>query len=161
MQEPGKAEAECADMEKWMKNFLTYRKTGPPVYADGQQFGGWSAPETLPPWLSEEQLRYYVGKFEKSGLTGGLNYYRNFNRNWELLAPWQGSKVMVPTKFVVGDEDLVYTTPGAKEYIHGGRFKSDVPLLEEIIIIEGAGHFITQEKPKEINQHILDFIKKF
>ncbi|XP_049936133.1 uncharacterized protein LOC116262697 [Nymphaea colorata] len=159
-QEPGKAEAELADTEKSIKTFLTYRKTGPPIFPDGL-FESWSAPDTLPAWLSEEELRYYVDKFQKSGFTGGLNYYRNLNRNWELLAPWQGSKIMVPTKFVVGDEDVVYTTPGAKEYIHGDCFKSDVPLLEEIVIIEGAGHFITQERPNEVSQHILDFINKF
>ncbi|XP_031497872.1 uncharacterized protein LOC116262552 [Nymphaea colorata] len=160
-QEPGKAEAEFADTEKTIKTFLTYRKTGPPITHDGQPFGGWSAPETLPAWLSEEEVRYYVGKFQKSGFTGGLNFYRNINRNWELSAPWEGSKIMVPTKFVVGDEDIVYTTPGAKEYIHGGRFKSDVPLLEEIIVIQGAGHFISQERATEISEHILDFISKF
>lgn len=56
---------------------------------------------------------------------------------------------------------MVYTTPGAKEYVHGGRFKNDVPDLQEVVIIEDAGHFISQERAEEINTHIYDFIQKF
>lgn len=67
----------------------------------------------------------------------------------------------VPVKFVVGDLDLVYTTPGAKEYVHGGGFKNDVPDLQEVVVIEDAGHFISQERAEEINTHIYDFIQKF
>lgn len=56
---------------------------------------------------------------------------------------------------------MVYHLPGAKEYIHGGGFKEDVPLLEGVVVIEGAAHFINQEKPDEISSLIYDFIKKF
>lgn len=51
--------------------------------------------------------------------------------------------------------------PGVKEYIHGPKFKEDVPLLEEPVVMEGVAHFINQEKPQEILQIILDFISKF
>lgn len=78
------------------------------------------------------------------------------------MAPWTGVKVTVPVKFIVGDVDMTYTTPGMKEYIHGGGFKSDVPLLDEdIVVMENAGHFINQERPDEVNNLIYDFIKKF
>lgn len=77
------------------------------------------------------------------------------------MAPWTGSKIEVPTKFIVGDTDLTYHFPGAQEYIHKGGFKKDVPNLEEVIIMEETGHFINQEKPDEINSHIYDFIQKF
>lgn len=82
-------------------------------------------------------------------------------RNNELLGPWVGCKIQVPTKFVIGDLDLVYYMPGVKEYIHGPKFKEDVPLLEEPVVMEGVAHFINQEKPQEILQIIVDFISKF
>lgn len=84
-----------------------------------------------------------------------------YGRNNELLGPWVGSKVQVPTKFVIGELDLVYYMPGVKEYIHGPKFKEHVPLLEEAVVMEGVAHFINQEKPQEILQIILDFISKF
>lgn len=56
---------------------------------------------------------------------------------------------------------MVYTTPGVKEYVQNGGFKKDVPSLEEVVLIEDAGHFINQERAEEINTHIYDFIKIF
>lgn len=61
----------------------------------------------------------------------------------------------------MGDLDLVYNIPGVKQYIQGGGFKKDVPLLDEVVVLEGVAHFLNQEKPDEINQHILEYIKKF
>ncbi|GLU18952.1 hypothetical protein SLE2022_352270 [Rubroshorea leprosula] len=111
---------------------------------------------------SSLHIKYYASKFEKTGFTRGVNYYQNLNRNCELLAPWVGSEIKVPAKFVVGDQDLVYHMPGTKDYIHGeSGFKKDVPLLEEVVVMEGVAHFINQEKAEEISNHIFNFIKKF
>lgn len=82
-------------------------------------------------------------------------------RNWELTAAWSGAKVKVPVKFIVGDLDLTYNAPGAKDYINKGGMKKDVPLLEKVVILENVGHFLQQEKPDEINKHIHDFFKGF
>lgn len=82
-------------------------------------------------------------------------------RSWELTAAWAGAKVKVPAKLIVGDLDLVYHNPGTKDYIHNGGLKKEVPLLQEVVILENAGHFINQEKPDEINNHIYDFLQKF
>lgn len=62
---------------------------------------------------------------------------------------------------MIGDEESTYHFPGVKDYIEGGGFKNDVPLLEEIVVIQGAAHFINQARPEEISAHIYDFIKKF
>ena len=86
-----------------------------------------------------------------------LLYYRN----WELNAPWSGAGVTVPAKFITGEYDLVYHTHGTKDFIHGGGFKKFVPLLEDVVVLEGAAHFVNQERPDEINEHILAFIKQF
>ncbi|KAI4349937.1 hypothetical protein L6164_010478 [Bauhinia variegata] len=164
-QEPGKMEAQLAEAGTAyvLKNIYTTRHTGPPILPKGEYGTGFNpdTPETLPSWLSEEELAYYVAKFEKTGFTGGLNYYRNLNLDWELTAPWTGVGVKVPVKFIVGELDLVYTSPGMKEYIHGGGFKKDVPNLEEVVVQKGVAHFNNQEGAEEVNHHIYHFINKF
>ena len=64
-----------------LKNILATRKTGAPILPKGEFGKGVNphTPETLPSWLTEEDLAYFVAKFEKTGFTGGLNYYRNMN----------------------------------------------------------------------------------
>ncbi|XP_058748606.1 uncharacterized protein LOC131621582 isoform X2 [Vicia villosa] len=164
-QEPGKMEAEMAEVGTAyvLKNILTTRQTGPPILPKGEYGTGFNpdTPRTLPSWLGGDDLAYFVSKFEKTGFTGGLNYYRNSNLNWELTAPWTGVKIKVPVKFITGELDLVYTTPGMKEYVHGGGFKDDVPNLEEVIVQKGVAHFNNQEAAEEISNHIYEFIQKF
>eukprot|EP00268_Persea_americana_P006075 TRINITY_DN1213_c0_g1_i1.p1 TRINITY_DN1213_c0_g1~~TRINITY_DN1213_c0_g1_i1.p1 ORF type:complete len:328 (+),score=29.12 TRINITY_DN1213_c0_g1_i1:135-1118(+) len=162
-QEPGVAEADFARLgtSLVLKKFLTYRRPAPFIFPEG---GLSAAPDkqfTLPSWLSEEDINYYASKFEKTGFTGGLNYYRALDLNWELMAPWTGIQVKVPVMFIVGDLDLTYNTLGAKEYLHNGGFKKDVPFLQELVIMEGVGHFLNQERPDELTAHIYDFIRKF
>lgn len=82
-------------------------------------------------------------------------------RNWELTAPWTGVKIQVPVKFIVGDMDLSYHMGSNKNYIHKGGFKRDVPFLQDLVVMKGAGHFINQERPNEVSDHIYDFIQKF
>ncbi|KAG5555112.1 hypothetical protein RHGRI_012591 [Rhododendron griersonianum] len=162
--EPGEIEAEFAEMgtKRVLRNFLTYRNPGPLFLPKGKGFGDSpDAPTPLPSWLSEEDLDYYTSKYEQSGFTGGLNYYRALDLNWELTAPWTGAQVKVPVKFLVGDLDLTYNSPGTKDYINKGGFKKDVPFLQEVVVLEGVAHFIHEEKPEEINKHILDFFHKF
>ncbi|KAK8573527.1 hypothetical protein V6N13_009617 [Hibiscus sabdariffa] len=163
-QEPGKIEAEIAHYgtSKVLKRIISSRKPGPPCLPKDNAFGiEPDTPIALPPWFSEEDLSYYTNKFNKKGFTGALNYYRALDLNWELTEPWSGTQVKVAVKFIVGDLDSVYTTPGVKKYVESGGFKGDVPLLDEVVIMEGVGHFINQEKADKINSHILDFFKKF
>lgn len=77
------------------------------------------------------------------------------------MAPWTGVQIKVPVKFIVGDLDLTYNTPGVKEYIQNGSFKKHVPFLQEVVVMEGVAHFLTQEKPEEISQHIYDYIQRY
>nr|GMD79114.1 bifunctional epoxide hydrolase 2-like [Ipomoea batatas] len=142
-QEPGEIEADFAriGVKTCLQKLFASRRPGP--------------------WLPEEDLNYFVSQYEKTGFTGGLNCYRALKLDWELTAPWSEAKVMVPTKFIVGDLDLVYHIPGAKEYIHNGGFKNDVPLLEDVVVLEGVAHFLNQETPEEVNNHIINFLNKF
>lgn len=164
-QEPGEIEEELAKMssETVMKKFLAYRDPDQIYFPKGIGFrySPGDSPVVLPPWLTEEDVKYYASQLEKTGITGGVNYYRAFKLSWELTAPWRGAKVMVPTKFMIGDLDLTYHMPGMKSYIHDGGFQKDVPLLEDVVVMEGVAHFINQEKPNETNECILEFLKKF
>lgn len=163
-QAPGEVEEEFARIDTAMliKKFLTSRRPGLLVVPKEIGFGGNPNTQiTLPSWLSEEDVNYYANKFNEKGFTGGLNYYRALDLNWELTAPWTGVQIKVPTKFIVGDLDLTYNTPGVKDYIHKGGFNRDVPFLQELVIMEGVAHFLHEEKAVEINAHIYDFIKKF
>ena len=61
----------------------------------------------------------------------------------------------------MGDVDLTYNGPGVKDYLHKGGLKRDVPLLEDVVVIEGAGHFVHEERVDEINTHIYGFFQNF
>uniref|UniRef100_A0ACD6ABF0 Uncharacterized protein n=1 Tax=Avena sativa TaxID=4498 RepID=A0ACD6ABF0_AVESA len=160
-QEPGVAEKEFAPaharhlMTRILCNRFSERKE-----ADGEHPQQPDA-DPLPAWLAEADIDYFAAAFEKTGFTGAINYYRNMDRNWELAAPWADAKVSVPTKFIVGDGDLTYHYAGIQDYLHKGGFKEDVPLLEELVVIPGAGHFIQQERAQEVSEHIYSFIAKF
>ncbi|GER33371.1 alpha/beta-Hydrolases superfamily protein [Striga asiatica] len=158
-QKPGEIEEEFAQIgvKNVVKYFLTYRNPGPLYLPKGKPFP--DNPISLPSWLSQEDVDYYATKYEATGFAGALNYYRALDMNWELTAVWTGCQVKVPVKFMVGDEDLTYNAPGAKEYIEKGGLKKDVPMLKEVVVLKGVAHFIHEEKPDEVNAHILSFLK--
>ncbi|CAN6351507.1 unnamed protein product [Urochloa humidicola] len=162
IQEPGAIEAEFARLgtELVLRKFLSYRTPGPLFIPKS----GWGSPDDevpLPSWLTEEDIKYYTSEFERTGFTGGLNYYRALNKTWELTSPWTAAEINVPVKFIIGDMDLTYHNPGAQDFIHKGGFKKFVPLLDDVVIMKDVGHFINEEKPKEVSEHIISFIKKF
>lgn len=163
-QEVGEMEAEFEKIgtRRVLEEFLSYRHPGPLFLPKGKGFGRPAgAPIELPAWLTQEDIDYYTSKYEKTGFTGGFNYYRALDLNWELTAPWTGAQIKVPVKFIVGDLDLTYCSGGAKDYIHKGGLKKLVPLLQEVVVLEGVAHFLLQERPEEITAHIHDFIKNF
>ncbi|XP_065864537.1 uncharacterized protein [Euphorbia lathyris] len=162
-QKPGEAEEYFAqvDTAKLIRIFFTSRNPRP--FLMPKEIGLRHIPDSpcLPSWLSEEDVNYYALKFNRKGFTGGFNYYRNMNLNWELTSAWNEVEIKVPVKFIIGDLDLIYHIPGTKEYIHEGGFKKVVPLLEEVVVLEGVAHFLNQESPEEVSNHIYQFISKF
>ncbi|XP_074278998.1 epoxide hydrolase 2-like [Silene latifolia] len=162
-QEPGNMEEEFSSIDtvKLMKQFLVSRDPQPPVIPKGRLVGLADKIITLPLWLTEDDVNYFAEKFKQTGFTGSLNYYRCMNLNWELTAPWTGVQIKVPTKFIIGVLDSTHNFLNIKDYLHKGGFKKDVSLLEEVVVIEGAAHFVNQERPKEISNHIQDFFAKF
>jgi pimeloyl-ACP methyl ester carboxylesterase len=114
-------------------------------------------PETLPPWLTERELDCYTEQFTHSGFRGGLNWYRNIDRNWELLAPFAGASVNVPALYIAGDRDVVVSFPGMDKVIAGlSRF---VPGLRATLMLPGCGHWTQQERPNEVNTAMIEFLR--
>src|SRR3546814_11477727 len=65
------------------------------------------AVDGLPTWLSQEELDHYTAEFTRTGFTGGINWYRNFDRNWETTPQLDGVHVTVPSAFLTGVDDPV------------------------------------------------------
>jgi pimeloyl-ACP methyl ester carboxylesterase len=113
-------------------------------------------PETLPPWLKDADLEFYAQQFQHSGFRGGLNWYRNIDRNWELMAPYAGASVTVPALYMAGDLDLVVSFPRMKEVI--ADLARDIPQLRGTIMLQGCGHWTQQERAAEVNKALIDFL---
>ncbi len=114
-------------------------------------------PQTLPPWLTREDIAYYAGEFGRAGFRGGLNWYRNLRRSSELLAPWRGCVVRQPSMFVAGARDGVLKFPASKRQIE--QFSATLPGLRGCHVIEGAGHWIQRERAAQVNELLLGFLK--
>ena len=112
-------------------------------------------PEQLPPWLTEADITYLVETYKRSGYRGGLNWYRNIDRNWELSAAWEGKKIQQPTLFIAGSEDQVIKF-AAKAL---EQLPQTVPGLKKTLIIPDSGHWIQQERPAEVNAALLEFLR--
>jgi pimeloyl-ACP methyl ester carboxylesterase len=118
---------------------------------------GPGAPATLPGWLSEADVDFYGREFKRSGFRGPLNYYRNIDRNWELMAPFADMRVNIPALYVAGDRDMVIAGPGMDQHLT--NLKQFVPALRNIQMLSGCGHWTQQERPHEVNAAIIDFIR--
>ena len=161
-QPPGTAEAEFErDIGLTMRTLLGRGFSDPAAslfIEDGKGFLGELRPDRpLPDWLSEDDLAFFTDTYTRSGFRGGLNWYRNIDRNWELTAPWQDAKIQQPSLFIAGSKDSVITgLIGAKRV---GDMERVLPNLKQKLIIEGAGHWIQQERAEEVNAALIGFLK--
>ncbi|MGH1470329.1 MAG: alpha/beta fold hydrolase [Cellvibrionaceae bacterium] len=114
-------------------------------------------PTEIPSWLTKEDLDFYVNEFSEAGFRGGINYYRNFHRNWEITPELSGAKIEAPVIFLAGELDGVIRRASAEQLEKS--MKPVVPNLKEVILIPDTGHWIQQERPEETNKVILDFLK--
>jgi pimeloyl-ACP methyl ester carboxylesterase len=110
----------------------------------------------LPAWLEQADLNYVVNQFEKSGFRGGVNYYRNFGRNWEITEILTNTKIEVPTLFIAGEQDVVIA--GASKEQLTGAMSRVVTDLHDVLLIPNIGHWVQQEAPDETNQAMSDFL---
>ncbi|WP_428539551.1 alpha/beta fold hydrolase [Rhodopila sp.] len=111
----------------------------------------------LPAWLGEADLDFYAAEFARNGFRGALNWYRNIDRNWELLAAMAGARVSIPALFMAGSRDPVLAFPGAAEAVSG--LANLVPGLRAATILPGCGHWTQQERAAEVNTAMLEFLR--
>ncbi|MFO1084517.1 MAG: alpha/beta hydrolase [Reyranellaceae bacterium] len=118
---------------------------------------GMSDPAELPAWLIAADIDFYASEFARTGFRGGLNWYRNIDRNWELLAPYAGAKVTVPALYIAGDRDVVVKFPGAQQTL--ANLATTVPRLRKQIMLPGCGHWTQQERAREVNGAMIGFLQ--
>jgi pimeloyl-ACP methyl ester carboxylesterase len=166
-QQPGKAEVELErDVRTSVRSTffslsgdaLAKGNTAPPVVA---QVGGLpnlvQAPETLPLWLTEQDLDHYTSEFERTGFAGALNWYRTLDKSWELMAAWTGVPVLSPALFIAGERDMAINLPGSRELI--ANMQAFVPNLKKVLLLAGCGHWTQQERPTEVNAVLIEFLE--
>lgn len=166
-QEPGRAEAEIeADVRDWLLGFMFTASGDAPlpdpatgtvatIPRGAQMRDRFHRPESMPAWLSDADLDVYASEFEHSGIRGPLNRYRNVDRDWEDLAAWRGARIEAPALFIGGDRDGP-TVWGASAI---AAFSTTLPNLHRSIILEGCGHWTQQERPDEVNEALIDFLR--
>jgi len=128
------------------------------VPRDGGFLSRMVEPASLPSWLTETDVAYYVAEFTRTGFRGGLNWYRNIDRGWELLAAFADARVSVPALYIAGDRDLVVGFRGMNQII--ASLQHFVPQLRGTLMLPGCGHWTQQERPAEINKAMLDFLRQ-
>ncbi|MCX5384573.1 alpha/beta fold hydrolase [Streptomyces sp. NBC_00083] len=163
-QEPGRAEAEIEpDVRGWLAGFYA-ALSADTMPADGEPDPHFVAPDgrlrdrfptaALPAWLSEDDLDFYAGEFERTGFTGALNRYRAMDRDWEDLAPHRGAPVEQPSLFIGGARDA--STTWMADAIDA--YPTTLPGLSASHLLEGCGHWIQQERPDDVNRLLVDWL---
>ncbi len=125
--------------------------------SDSTFLEGMIDPEPLPAWLTTEDIEYYAEQFRQTGFRGPVNRYRNINRDYEMLPELSTSKIEQPALFIAGTEEPVLRfMPGMNLADLMDPWYTD---LRGKVFIEGGGHWIQQEKPKEVNDVVLGFLR--
>jgi pimeloyl-ACP methyl ester carboxylesterase len=160
-QRPGRAEAEIEpDVRAWLTGIYATlsgetHSAAPFVIAPGGRMSDHFAGDTLPGWLSPQDLDFYVAEFERTGLTGALNRYRNVDRDWEDLAAWHRAPITQPSLYAAGELDSTTTWLAGAIKAHA----TTLPGLASSHILDGCGHWIQQERPKEVNELLIDWLR--
>ena len=163
-QQPGRAEAEIEpDVRGWLGGFYaalsadTMPGVDDPdvhfVQSGGRLRDGFPA-DRLPAWLTPGDLDVYASEFERTGMTGALNRYRNMDRDWEDLAAFEGRPLTQPTLFIGGALDA--STVWMKDAITA--FETTMPRMTGTHILDATGHWIQQERANEVNTLLTDWL---
>ena len=149
-QTPGVAEAEIeADVAGWLRRFYAALTDDTPGWF-GVPMQLPDAP--LPDWVADFDA--IVADFERNGLAGPLNRYRNFTRDWEDLAAFDDPRQ--PAIFITGERD------GTRRWLGDAieRQSEWLPGLTGAHVIDDCGHWVQQERPEQVNSLLLDFLER-
>jgi pimeloyl-ACP methyl ester carboxylesterase len=115
---------------------------------------GMHDPDPLPAWLTDADIDFYAGEFARAGFRGGINRYRNMDRDWEELAHLASAKIAQPALFLAGEKDgVIAMNPAGIE-----TMKQYIPNLT-VKLFSGAGHWTQQERPTETSAEMIAFLK--
>ncbi|MET9499615.1 alpha/beta hydrolase [Streptomyces sp. NPDC006552] len=164
-QDPGRAEAEIEpDVRGWLAGLYAALSadTMPAPHDPDPHFvarGGrmrdrFPAPGRLPAWLSERELDVYAAEFERTGLSGALARYRNMDRDWADLEPYDGAPIPQPSLFIGGARDA--STTWLADAI--AAYPKTLPGLVSSHVLDGAGHWLQQERPDEVNRLLVEWL---
>ena len=105
-----------------------------------------------PAWLTEAELAVYIDAFERTGFTGGLNWYRNIDRNWEITEALAERRIEQPAMFLTGELDLV------RRFMPSEAMSGWVTDLRVDLVVPAAGHWVQQQAPDAVNAALLGFL---
>ncbi len=115
---------------------------------------GMNDPKPLPSWLTPADIDYYASEFKRAGFRGGINRYRNMDRDWEELPQLASARITQPALFVAGEKDgVVALNPSGIE-----TMKQNCDNVK-VVMLPGAGHWTQQERPAEVNAALIEFLK--
>jgi pimeloyl-ACP methyl ester carboxylesterase len=160
-QTPGEADAVLgADVEKTMRFFMrkpaSLQAAAEPSEA-GSNFAfkallqAWDPSDVGNQLLTPEELAAFVESFQATGFTGGINWYRNFTRNWERSEGQAERLDSLPCLMITAEKDAVLSPAMAE------GMPSQIGDLE-MHMVRDSGHWTQQEKPDEVNRLILDWL---
>ena len=165
-QKPGVAEAEFErDIRTILRKFLSafsadVQQGGPGVLVVPEGQGMLDSildPEVFPAWLTEADSAYYITTLERTGFTGGFNWYRMIDKSWELMAPWHNAIIVPPVLFIAGDRDPVVLLPSGQQQL--ANMQTFVPNLKAKVLLPNTGHCIQQERPTDVSTAMLNFLQ--
>jgi pimeloyl-ACP methyl ester carboxylesterase len=164
-QEQGPADQELNSKPRDFLSSIYYALSGDFHYLDI-----WSSPahgngylDVLPKgpplpwrWMSEDEFDVFATEFSRTGFTGGLNWYRALDLNWELTEPFADANIEIPVFFLYGERDCDMEGFSGTDPI--GTMKSRVPGLREVAMVPDAGHLVQMERPAEVNDLLVRFL---
>lgn len=152
-QDVGPADAELdADPATTMRKIMAADLGAPSAVPDPAGFLDRIAdPGCIPAWLSDDEFAYYVAEFARTGFTGALNWYRCFDRNWELTAQPPAPTITVPSLFIGGRSDptLAYTPRDRVGDVVSGPYRE--------VMLDG-GHWLPEERADDVNAALIEFL---
>ncbi|MFD5573160.1 alpha/beta fold hydrolase [Streptomyces cadmiisoli] len=163
-QQPGRAEAEIEpDVRGWLAGFHAALSgdtmpgpddPSPYFVGPGGRLRDRFPEDRLPAWLGEPELDRLAGEFERTGLSGALNRYRNMDRDWADLAGHRGAPLTQPSLFIGGALDA--SVSWLADAI--AAFPDTLPGLVASHLLDDCGHWVQQERPDRVNRILVDWL---